>query len=240
MQANSFKVLQDAFLTVHASVPSGVMERLARMMDAYMERMEVCNFTAHRTPERFAPMHVVDSLLPVLTGALTVRSGDKVADIGTGGGFPGMPLAVLHPEATFHLFDSVAKKLRVVEEVARTLDLTHLQTHHGRLEEYGQGTFRGAFDVVTSRAVAPWTTLLELALPLLKVGGTFYAYQGEKIFGDLDAKPEVPAMLGARVEDVRSYTLAENGNRYIVVCTKQEKTPRLYPRSAALLVKHPL
>ncbi|PIV89959.1 16S rRNA (guanine(527)-N(7))-methyltransferase RsmG [Candidatus Gracilibacteria bacterium CG17_big_fil_post_rev_8_21_14_2_50_48_13] len=240
MQANSFNVLLKTFEHLGKRPTDAQLAMLSHMMDAYMERIHLCNFTAHRTEERFALFNMADSVLPVLLGLMQFQDGMKVADIGTGGGFPGVPFAGLFPKVQFDLFDSVGKKLRIIEDVAKVCSLTNLHTCHGRLEEYGQKQARASYDMVTSRAVAHWTTLLELGLPLLKVGGTMYAYQGEKIFADLDEKPEVPEILGARVQDIRPYSLAENGNRYIVVLTKVAPTPRMYPRMASLLIKSPL
>lgn len=237
MQANSRNDLIQAWPGV---APDAVINALAPMMDAYMARMQICNFTAHRTPERFALYNMVDSVLPFLDGRITLPDRSLVADIGTGGGFPGVPLAALFPLSSFSLFDSVGKKLRIIDEVCEEVGIKNVQTHQLRLEEYGQGAGRETFDVVTSRAVAHWTTLLELALPLLKIGGYFYAWQGEKIFEELEAKDAALRFLGGKFEATREYDLGEGGKRYLVVIKKTHKTPADYPRDYSIMVKRPL
>lgn len=238
MQVNSRETLTTLW---PSSVPAPDLQPMALMMDAYFALLPTCNITAHKTPERFALYNIIDSILPLQKGLMSLPEGARVADIGTGGGFPGVPLSLLCPQVSFHLFDSVGKKLRVIDAVCEEQGITNVQTFHTRLEEYGQGAGRAYYDVVTSRAVAHWTTLLELALPLLKVGGTLYAYQGEKIFDDLRQHEKVALALGGQVEETTSYTLSEDaGERYIVKVTKVRPTPKAYPRSFATMKKDPL
>lgn len=240
MQANSRDDLVQAWPKTTPQAAEPQLDALGRMMDAYMARMQICNFTAHRTPERFALYNVIDSVAPFLDGSMDIPEGAQVADIGTGGGFPGVPLAVLQPAANFELFDSVGKKLKVIDEVCEEIGLTNVRTQNGRLEEYAQGNGREFFDVVTSRAVAHWTTLLELALPLVKVGGVFYAYQGEKILEELEASESVIRFLGGKLEKAMTYDLGEGGKRYLVIIRKDHKTPEDYPRMYGMMLKKPL
>ena len=241
MQANSRDDIIKAWPTTAAQPAPEELDRLGAMMAAYMELLPRVNITAHKTPERFALYNVVDSVLPLTAGLLDIPQGAQVADIGTGGGFPGVPHAVLRPDVHFHLFDSVGKKLKIIDEVCAQTGTKNVKTYSLRLEEYGQAEGRGRFDVVTSRAVAHWTILLELALPLLKVGGVFYAYQGEKIFSELEASESVIRFLGGQLEGTTSYDLGEEaGRRYIVTIRKDHATPGDYPRIYGMMLKKPL
>lgn len=240
MQANSSNNLLQAWPQAASKATETQLAALGKMMDAYMARMQVCNFTAHRTPERFALYNVIDSIQPFIEGQIIIADGAQVADIGTGGGFPGVPLAVLQPMADFFLFDSVGKKLKIINEVCQEIGVTNVKTLNGRIEEYAQQKGREYFDVVTSRAVAHWTILLELALPLLKVGGIFYAYQGERILEELAASEATIRFLGGTLETTTTYDLGEGGKRHLVIIRKGHKTPKDYPRSYGAMLKKPL
>ena len=163
----------------------------------------------------------------------------KVADMGTGWGFPWIPLAIVHPNCDFTLMDSVGKKVKCVEEFARELNLNNVETYTGRAEDIGQDkNHREQYDFVTSRATAYFPTLLEYTIPLLKVGWVFAAYK-------LDDKEELKTTkkalhrLWAKILKVKNYTLADQ-KRTIVLIEKISKTHNKYPRKVGIPLKSPL
>lgn len=191
------------------------------------------NLTAITEPKDVAKKHFYDSLaaLPYL------KDGAKVADVGTGAGFPAIPLLIMNPTLRFTLVDSLQKRLTFLEEVLKTLGLS-ANIVHARAEDFGRDqSARGQFDAVTSRAVASLPVLLELTVPLLRVGGKVYCYKG-------DATEELPLaksalhLLHASAEAIP--LPSDYGARTLVICTKNAPTPAAYPRKAGLPAKKPL
>ena len=217
-------------------------DSMEHLVSAYLKRVNDFNFTAHREEERFRVLNIQDSVQPFEEQCFEIPDGAHVADIGTGGGFPGMPLAVLRLDAHFTLMDSVGKKLHLIDSVAKECGIENVRTVHGRLEELGQRpSYREHFDVVTSKAVAQLATLLELALPLVKVGGHAALYQSEAVREELPLLQEVVELLGGGTPVCTSYSLSgEYGSRVMVVIPKVKPTPGQYPRKVGVPKEKPL
>ena len=191
------------------------------------------NLTAITEKEEVVKKHFYDSLaaLPYL------KDGVKVADVGTGAGFPAIPLLIMNPTLRFTLVDSLQKRLTFLEEVLKALGLS-AEIVHARAEDFGRDpNFRGRFDAVTSRAVANLPVLLELTVPLLKVGGKAYCYKGDAA-EELKTAKNALYLLRASVEVVP--LVSDYGARTLVICTKNAPTPSAYPRKAGTPVKQPL
>jgi len=212
---------------------------LQDLLGWYLEKVRTFNFTAHRTKERFWTYNIVDSIVPVSFEWFPTLQGKKVLDIGTGGGFPVVPLALLHPDAEYFCIDSVAKKVALVQDAAKHYNLP-LTALHGRFEDYGQSTeYREQFDVVLSKAVAPWPVLLEYALPFVKPGGVFCAYQGPAVLESLESSTSLIATLGAELMSHHNYDL-DGDERVMVLIKKLSPSPTQYPRKAGVPKKQPL
>lgn len=191
------------------------------------------NLTAITEKEEVAKKHFVDSLaaLPYL------KDGAKVADVGTGAGFPAIPLLIMNPTLDVTLVDSLNKRLIFLEEVLKTLELSATCVH-ARAEEFGQNpVYRGAFDAAVSRAVAALPVLLELTVPLLKVGGKAYCYKGD-VSEELPAAKSALHLLHCSAEAVP--VPSDYGARTLVICTKNAPTPKTYPRKPGIPAKKPL
>ena len=163
----------------------------------------------------------------------------KIADMGTGWGFPGIPLAIIAPDTEFTLVDSVAKKLRCVDEFATTLELDNIDTLTGRAEDIGRDVeHREMYDMVVSRATAFFPTLLEYTIPLLKVWWVLAAYKlTDK--QELTSTKKALARLGAKILKVKNYTLAGQ-ERNIIFIEKISKTHIKYPRKVWIPLKEPI
>ena len=191
------------------------------------------NLTAITEKAEVAKKHFLDSLqaLPYLD------HGAKIADVGTGAGFPAIPLLIMNPTLDVTLVDSLQKRLVFLEEVLKALDL-QASCVHARAEEFGQNpVYRGAFDATVSRAVAALPVLLELTVPLLKVGGKAYCYKGD-ISEELPAAKNALHLLHCTAETVS--VPCDYGVRTLVICTKNAPTPKAYPRKPGLPTKKPL
>lgn len=210
------------------------LETFSRML---LEKNQVMNLTAITDPRDVAVLHLLDSL--ALTG-LAGLEGRTVVDVGTGAGFPGVPLAIARPSARVTLLDSLGKRVDFLRESCRTLGLDNVECVHGRAEEFA-GERRETFDLAVSRAVAALPVLCELCLPLVKVGGAFWAMKSVDTEEEISASKTAVKVLGGRVQAVSDYTIPTTEVVHRVVCIqKTAPTPKKYPRRFALIKKQPL
>ena len=191
------------------------------------------NLTAITEPEDVAKKHFLDSL----AAAPYLKPNASVADVGTGAGFPGLPLLILRPDLRVTLIDSLQKRLVFLEAVLKELKLT-AELAHARAEDAGQNPkYREKFDVALTRAVSALPVLCELTLPLVKVGGRSIAYKGDSA-EELAASKNALSVLHATAE--RVVIPADYGARELVILTKNGTTPKQYPRKAGTPAKSPL
>lgn len=191
------------------------------------------NLTAITEPEDVAKKHFLDSL----AAAPYLKQGASVADVGTGAGFPGVPLLILRPDLNVTLIDSLQKRLVFLEAVLKELKL-NAELVHARAEDAGQNPkYREMFDVALTRAVSALPVLCELTLPLVKVGGKSIAYKGESA-EEIAASANALMVLHASAE--RVIVPSDYGARELVIVTKNGATPKQYPRKAGTPAKKPL
>lgn len=205
--------------------------------DLLVEWNNKINLTSIIDPEEIMVKHFLDSL--TLTQWV---QGDEIVDIGTGAGFPGIPLKIVFPNKSFSLVDSLAKRLDFLENVILELGLEQVNTVHARAEDFGRDTqYRGRYDTVVSRAVARLPVLLEYAIPVLRVGGVFLASKGSQAEDEVNESANALAILGAKIKDVRQFNLGQGAeHRSIIIIEKTKETPRHYPRKAGTPAKNPL
>ena len=210
------------------------LETFSRML---LEKNQVMNLTAITDPRDVAVLHLLDSL--ALTG-LAGLEGRTVVDVGTGAGFPVVPLSIARPSARVTLLDSLGKRVDFLRESCRTLGLDNVECVHGRAEEFA-GERRETFDLAVSRAVAALPVLCELCLPLVKVGGAFWAMKSVDTEEEISASKTAVKVLGGRIQAVSDYTIPTTEVVHRVVCIqKTAPTPKKYPRRFALIKKQPL
>ena len=199
---------------------------------------EKINLTAITQPEEVAVKHFLDSLL--LLSAAKPQQGARLLDVGTGAGFPGVPVKIVRGDLRLTLLDSLNKRLLFLQELCTRLGLS-AELVHLRAEEGGRRKdLRGQFDLVTARAVAPLNLLCEYCLPYVRVGGLFAAMKGPDPAGELAAAQNAISLLGARVSDVKSFTLPDGSGRSIILLEKMLETSDKYPRHGAKIAKNPL
>ena len=217
-------------------------DQLQQFMDYYellVEKNKVMNLTAITELKEVIHKHFIDSLSLV---KLIKLSNEKVLDLGTGAGFPGIPLKIAFPEIDIVLLDSLNKRLLFIDEVIQALGLKNIRTLHGRAEDYGKNVnYRETFDVCVSRAVAKLTSLSEYCLPYVKVGGCFISYKSGDVEEELSFSRNAFQVLGAQLEKVSEFLLPGTEiERSLVVIRKIAQTPKIYPRSAGKTSKYPL
>ena len=202
-----------------------------------LEKNKVMNLTAITEPHDVATLHLLDCAA-VLT--MADLSGKTVVDVGTGAGFPGMPLQILQPEAKCTLLDSLGKRINFLQEVCHQLKLPHTRCIHARAEEFARD-HREQFDFATSRAVAALNVLCELSLPMVKVGGAFLAMKALDSDEEIRQAKSAIAQLGGSMEAVREYTIPGTDiTRRLVIIRKVKPTPSAFPRAFAKIKKSPL
>ena len=218
-------------------LPDDGIPSLLRFSELLVEKNKVMNLTAITEPADIATLHFLDcaSLLP-----LAEWKGKTVVDVGTGAGFPGMPLRILEPSIRLTLLDSLNKRIDFLQEVCEDLGLTDVACVHGRAEEFAAHR-RESFDIAVSRAVANLQMLSELCLPLVKVGGSFLAMKSVDSDQELEAAKKAISILGGEISEVKDYAIPGTDVRHrLILIKKIKETPKKYPRAFAKIKKNPL
>lgn len=212
-------------------------EPLEAFARAVLEKNKVMNLTAITDEADFARLHLLDSA--ALLNVADFR-GKRVVDVGTGAGFPGVPLRILCPDVRMTLLDSTGKRIDFLRETCDALGLTDVDCVHERAEEFA-AEHRESFDLATSRAVAVLPILCELCLPLIKVGGQFLAMKSARSDEELDSAMDAITTLGGRLADVADYAIpGSDVTHRVIVIDKVDRTPKQYPRQFGQIKKKPL
>ena len=219
------------------SLPTEGIPALLRYWELLAEKNKVMNLTAITDPAEAARLHFLDSAALL---ALADLRGKTVVDVGTGAGFPGLPLKILEPSIQLTLLDAQRKRVDFLREVCEDLGLEDVECVHGRAEEFAQQR-RESFDFAVSRAVAALPVLTELCLPLVKPGGQFLAMKSVDSNEELNAAGRAVNLLGGRLEKPADYSISgTNVPRRLVIMTKITETQKKYPRAFAKIKKNPL
>ncbi len=229
------KWLMDAAARYGVELPSEKAEEIDRYCEAVAETNRSFNLTAITDPEGMQEKNALDCLtvLPFLP-----QSG-KVADVGTGAGFPGALIRIMCPELSVTLIEATDKKLQFVLQTLRSMGL-ETEGVHLRGEDAGRGIYREQFDAVTARAVAPLPSLLEYTLPLVKIGGKLIAMKGADGREELEEARNAIKILGGSLAGVHDLGLPTAGKRVILEIRKEKACPVKYPRQSRLIRKNPL
>lgn len=207
-------------------------------MNLLIEWNKKINLTAITDYNEIILKHFVDSL----TINKYIKENNYVVDVGTGAGFPGIPLKIIRDDINIVLVDSLNKRINFLNEVIKELNLKNIETVHARAEEFGRNKkYRQKFDVATSRAVANLSTLSEYMIPLVKINGRCICMKGKEIKEELKDSLNAIKVLGGKVENVEEFELADNDiNRSIIYILKEKDTPNKYPRKAGTPRKDPI
>jgi len=231
---NYFKNCLDKF---GIEITEKQLEQFMKYQELLIDWNTKINLTAITEPEEIIKKHFCDSL----SSLSFIKKGAKLADIGTGAGFPGIPLAIMRPDVDVLLIDSLNKRIKFLDTVISELGLENVNTIHLRAEEGGRNKLRDSFDIATARAVASLNVLCEYCLPYVKPGGMFLSYKGENVAQELlDAKNAI-GKLSAREDGIFIYEIPDSDIKHsIVKIAKNGKTPKEYPRISAKISKAPL
>ena len=216
---------------------NAILEKYMEGILAWNEKVNLTNIT---DPAEFRIKHNADSLMCV--DFPEFLEAETVIDVGTGGGFPGIPLAVYAPEKHFTLLDSLNKRLKIIDELAGELGIKNITLVHGRAEDAARAKeHREKYDLCVSRAVSNLATLSEYCLPFIKGGGYLLAYKGPGAEEEVKEAAKALKTLGGSLVDIRETSMEEYGlDHRILVIKKVRNTPKAYPRKAGTPLKEPL
>ena len=207
------------------------IEKLAQFEEKVIETNEKFNLTNITTEPDFTIKHIIDSLV----GIPYIPEGAKLLDIGTGAGFPSMPIAISRPDLKVEAIDSTEKKIGFVNQSAKELGVSNIKAMSIRAEEMPKDK---KYDCIVARAVAALPILLELAMPIINVGGLFIAYKATE--DELKDSANALKVLNSKVEKTVSLTLPNGDNRCLIIIKKLGETPSKYPRNYSQIKKKPL
>ena len=213
-------------------------EQFEEYKNLLLEWNEKINLTAITDEDDIILKHFIDSM----TILKHIENDSTIVDVGTGAGFPGLPVKIANPNIKVTLVDSLNKRILFLEDVIAKLNLKEIKTVHSRAEEFGQNKkYREKFDIATSRAVANLSVLAEYLLPLVKVGGKCICMKGSEIQEELKNSKKSIEILGGQIQKIEEFTLPEGEiKRNIIIIKKVKQTPHKYPRKPGVPSKNPL
>ena len=217
-------------------------ETQSRLMVLYMEKLlvmnEKINVTRITDEDEFIEKHLIDSRTCL---RFIHHDAKSILDVGTGGGFPGVPLAIMLPEAEITMMDATGKKLKLIENICAEIGIRNVAFLHGRAEEFGKSpAYRESYDCIVSRAVANLCLLSELCLPLVKKGGQFIALKGKNYLDEMDDGEKAIKVLGGKITGIESCLLLQSDLVHVIILIDKVKiTPEKFPRSFGKIKKEP-
>ena len=231
-----FSKLQSGLTYIDEDINEEKAQKFYKYMNLLISWNEKVNLTAIVEPEEIITKHFVDSI----SISKFIKEGAKIIDVGTGAGFPGIPIAIYREDIDVVLLDSLNKRVNYLDVVCKDLRLNNVRTVHGRAEDFGQNkNYREIFDVAVSRAVASLNILLEYLLPFVKIKGNCLCMKGPKVSEEINDVEKALNVLGGRIEKVEKIEF-DTMERYVVIVDKTGNTPEQYPRKAGVPSKKPI
>ena len=237
MDYNTTKFIND-LKAIGIELSDEQLEQFLTYYEMLIEKNKVMNLTTITDFDEVLEKHFEDSLS--LIQAVDLEKSQTVIDLGTGAGFPGIPLKIAFPNLQITLADSLNKRILFLDDVIRELGLTGIDTVHGRAEDLAKNSdYREKFDLCVSRAVANLSTLSEYCLPFVKIGGKFISYKAGECDEEVAASKSSVFLLGGKISDIKKFELGESGRAFVII-DKVSGTPKKYPRKAGTPSKDPL
>ena len=234
------KTMEEGFNNLKLPYGKDIENKFILYRDMLKEWNKKINITSIEDDEEIYIKHFIDSVL--LLNEDNINENKKIIDVGTGGGFPGLPLIIVNGNYKLTLLDSLRKRIDFLSEVVKALNLQDVKLIHGRAEDFGQSKeHRENYDICVSRAVAPLNVLSEYCIPFVKVGGYFAAYKSDNISREITNSDNAIKKLGGKIKEIKEIHIpGTNIIRKIVIIEKTEPTSGKYPRKAGKPSKEPL
>lgn len=237
---NREELLKTGAEAIGISLNEKQIAQFVKYYEILVEWNSFMNLTGITEYEEVVQKHFVDSL--ALCKALDVSKAESLIDIGTGAGFPGIPLKIAYPHLKVTLLDSLQKRIKFLNEVIAQLGLEEVETIHGRAEDFAKPSMkRESYDLCVSRAVSNLASLSEYCLPYVKVGGYFIPYKSGKAEEELEESKKAVFLLGGKIEQEVKFMLPDSDiTRNLIKIKKVSATPKKYPRKSGLATKEPI
>jgi 16S rRNA (guanine527-N7)-methyltransferase len=233
-----FEKMQEKSREINLKLSVEQLSKFYKYMELLTEWNEKMNLTAIIEPKEIILKHFIDSL----TILKEIKDGDKIVDVGTGAGFPGVPLSIMKEKSEITLVDSLNKRLIFLEEVAKELELKNIIIIHSRAEDFGRNnSYREKYDVAVSRAVANLSTLSEYLIPLIKIDGKCVCMKAGNTKEEVKNAQKAINVLGGTIKNIEEFELPQSDiERTIITIVKERNTPNKYPRKAGIPSKEPI
>lgn len=237
---NNREILEEGSRLLGLNLTEEQISKLLIYKDLLVEWNKIINLTAIKEEDDILIKHFLDSISCVK--GEYIKNGDKVIDVGTGAGFPGIPLHIYYPDIRLTLLDSLQKRIKFLQEVYRHIKVQNIQFEHGRAEDFGLNIkFREKYDVALARAVAELNILCEYCLPFVKVGGFFVCQKGPGVEEELNNAKKAMEVLGGKfIERIDIKLPFRDFSHNIIIIKKIKQTPTKYPRKAGTPTKNPI
>lgn len=235
-KTNFYKKMAEESEKIGIKLPDEQLNEFYEYMQLLLEWNEKMNLTAITDPEEVIKKHFVDSI----TIKKYIKEKSRLIDVGTGAGFPGIPLKIVDKSIKLTLLDSLNKRINFLNEIIEKLNLKEVNTIHSRAEEYAKNKVRESYDVAVSRAVADLPILLEYLMPYVKLNGICICMKGPKAQEELERSKKAINILGGKLEEVEKITIDEEMERNLIIIRKIKDTPNKYPRKAGMPTKNPI
>lgn len=240
MDRSKFHILEDGCQAFGVTLTAKQIEQFGKYYELLVEWNKVMNLTGITEFDEVMQKHFVDSV--AAAKYVEMEKVNSLIDVGTGAGFPGIPLKIIYPHLQVTLLDSLNKRIKFLEEVVDNLGLTGIETVHGRAEDAAKkAEYREQFDLSVSRAVANLASLTEYCLPFVKIGGKFVSYKSVAVDEEISQSKKAVYVLGGEIGKVEKFNLpGSDMERSLVVVEKKRSTPKKYPRKAGMPTKEPI
>lgn len=237
---NYFDIMNTACLDVELNFNDEIYNKFMQYKDMIKSWNEKVNLTAITEDEQIIKKHFIDCIKIFKFSPL--KQAKSIIDIGTGAGFPGIPIKIVSPSTNVILLDSLNKRVNFLNEVINSLELKGISTIHGRAEDFSRkAEYRENIDVAVSRAVANLSALSEFCIPYVKVGGYFIAMKGPSVDEEIREGKNAISILGGKIDDIIKVAIEDSDlNHNLVIIKKIKETPSIYPRKAGTAIKKPL
>lgn len=234
------ELLRNSAASIGVELNDTQIAQFIKYYEILVEWNSFMNLTGITEYEEVVQKHFVDSL--VLSKAIDVDQIESLIDVGTGAGFPGIPLKIAYPHLQVTLLDSLQKRIKFLDEVVNQLGLENVETIHGRAEDFAKPSMkRESYDVCVSRAVANLSSLSEYCLPYVKLGGCFIPYKSGKVDEELAEAKKAVFLLGGKIEEEVKFDLPDSDiSRSLIKIRKVSATPKKYPRKSGMATKEPI
>lgn len=225
---------------MNISLSQEQQEQFIKYYEILVEWNSFMNLTGITEFQEVLQKHFEDSL--AIVKGIPMDQVNRIIDVGTGAGFPGMPLKIAYPHLDVVLLDSLGKRVKFLNHVIEKISLHNVKAIHGRAEDFAKNPeYRETFDLSVSRAVANLSTLSEYCIPYTKVGGYFISYKSGKVDEEVDQAKKAIQILGGKIQEVKKFSLADSDiERSLILIKKEKATGKKYPRKAGLPAKEPL